>query len=163
MNTYPRFTFSPTVHKILYHGHDYIDNFPSIPLGNIKIVISKNFPKFTVNIILGSLSEEPQEARNKHFKKYRSDFSRKTSRKDNLEDIFNRFLISSDPIFFQIYKKFQGPQNKLNLPPLKIGEDLPADETHMATEYYCQSDSEEELEESGGESCHEENEFEDSI
>lgn len=33
----------------------------------------------------------------------------------------------------------------------------------MATEYYCQSDSEEELEESGGESCHEENEFEDSI
>ena len=31
------------------------------------------------------------------------------------------------------------------------------------SEYYCQSDSEEELEESGGELYHEENKFEDSI
>lgn len=33
LETYPNFTFSPTIHKILYHGHEYIKEFPFIPLG----------------------------------------------------------------------------------------------------------------------------------
>ncbi|CAG9772082.1 unnamed protein product [Ceutorhynchus assimilis] len=87
LNIYPQFKFSPTVHKILYHGHKYLEKFPSIPLG--------------------ALSEEPQEARNKDFKKFRTDFSRKISRKANLQDVFNRLMLTSDPLFFYIYQTFQ--------------------------------------------------------
>lgn len=46
---------------------------------------------------IGQLSEEAQEARNKDFRKYREDFSRKMSRKVTMEDVFNRLLVSSDP------------------------------------------------------------------
>lgn len=35
--TYPSFTFSPTVHKILFHGHEYIQHFGSIPLGKLYL------------------------------------------------------------------------------------------------------------------------------
>lgn len=38
LKTYPTFTFSPTVHKILYHGADYIQSFTPIPLGKIRNV-----------------------------------------------------------------------------------------------------------------------------
>lgn len=57
-------------------------------------------------MFLGALSEEPQEVRNKDFKKFRSSFSRKSSRKDTLVDIFNRFLLTSDPVFFKILQDF---------------------------------------------------------
>lgn len=79
--------------------------FPFIPVGNIsyKTLIPNNNYFFN----LGALSEEPQEARNKDFKRYRTDFSRKISRKDTLEDIFNRFMLTSDPLFFFLFKKFQ--------------------------------------------------------
>lgn len=79
--------------------------FPFIPVGNIsyKTLIPNNNYFFN----LGALSEEPQEARNKDFKRYRTDFSRKISRKDTLEDIFNRFMLTSDPLVFFLFKKFQ--------------------------------------------------------
>lgn len=44
---------------------------------------------------VGQLSEEAQEARNKDFKKYRKQFTRKISRICTNQDIFNMLLVSS--------------------------------------------------------------------
>lgn len=68
---------STTVHKIFNHGHAIVSHSP---------------------LPVGQLSEEALKARNKDFKVYREHFSRKTSRLDTMTDIFNRMLISSDPV-----------------------------------------------------------------
>lgn len=68
---------SPTVHKILIHG---------------AVVISHCI------LPIGQLSEEAAEARNKHFKRYRLNFSRKFSRVTCNRDILNRLLLTSDPL-----------------------------------------------------------------
>lgn len=61
------------------------------------------------------LTEEAQEARNKDFKKYREQYSRKCSREQSNIDVFNLLLLSSDPI---ITSKRQLPKKKLqSLPP----------------------------------------------
>lgn len=65
-----------SVHKILFHGKE--------------IIASCILP-------IGQLSEEAQEARNKHNKKFREMFTRKTSRLDTNTDLLNRLLITSDP------------------------------------------------------------------
>lgn len=83
VNLYPWMPMTPTVHKILIHGPAII-NHALLPIGQ--------------------LSEEAQESRNKDFKAYRERFSRKTSRTENLIDIMNRLLISSDPIISQMRK-----------------------------------------------------------
>lgn len=80
---YPWYAMPPTIHKILIHGFEVIKSF-CLPIGQ--------------------LSEEAQEARNKDIKKYRADFSRKTSRKDNIRDIINRLLVSSDPCISSLRK-----------------------------------------------------------
>lgn len=77
VNIYPWMPMTPTVHKVLIHGPEII-NQAILPIGQ--------------------LSEEAQESRNKDFKCYRERFSRKTSRTENLMDIMNRLFISSDPI-----------------------------------------------------------------
>ena len=64
------------VHKVLIHGY--------------QIIAHAGLP-------IGELSEDAQESRNKDIKKFRQAFARKTSRTDNLQDIFNRLLVSSDP------------------------------------------------------------------
>uniref|UniRef100_A0A2H1WX10 SFRICE_035512 n=1 Tax=Spodoptera frugiperda TaxID=7108 RepID=A0A2H1WX10_SPOFR len=46
---------------------------------------------------IGQLSEEAAEARNKHFRIYRQNFSRKCSREDCNKDVLNRLLLTSDP------------------------------------------------------------------
>ncbi|CAH2088845.1 unnamed protein product [Euphydryas editha] len=68
---------SPTVHKILMHG---------------ATVISHSI------LPIGQLSEEAAEARNKHFRLYRLNFSRKFDRVKCNKDIINRLLLSSDPL-----------------------------------------------------------------
>lgn len=68
---------TPTVHKILIHGPYIIENF-LVPIG--------------------ILSEEAQEARHKHFKKYRKNFSRGFSRTSSNRDIINRMTLTSDPV-----------------------------------------------------------------
>lgn len=73
---YGWFNFSPTVHKILIHGQEFMKN--SIPP-------------------VGVLSEEPLEGGHKDFKSFRTNYSRKNSRIDNMTDIFNRLMITSDP------------------------------------------------------------------
>lgn len=68
---------TPTMHKILIHGATIIEN-SLLPIGQ--------------------LSEEAQEARNKHFRKYRENFARKFSREECNKDIYYRLLLSSDPL-----------------------------------------------------------------
>lgn len=68
---------TPSMHKILIHGATIIEN---------------------ALLPIGQLSEEAQEARNKHFRMYRENFARKFSREDCNRDIYNRLLLSSDPL-----------------------------------------------------------------
>ena len=46
---------------------------------------------------IGQMSEKAQESCNKFIKRYRQDFARKCSREKNLEDVFRRLLVASDP------------------------------------------------------------------
>ena len=69
-NWYP---IPTAVHKVLIHGY--------------QIIAHAELP-------IGQLSEDAQESRNKDIKKFREAFARKTSRTDNLQDIFNRLLVS---------------------------------------------------------------------
>lgn len=76
INLYNWHPMSPTVHKILVHGATVISH---------------------ALLPIGQLSEEAAEARNKHFRHYRQNFSRKFSRKACNRDIINRLLLNSDP------------------------------------------------------------------
>lgn len=77
VSTYNWFYMPVTVHKILIHG---------------SAVISAAI------LPIGQLSEEAQEARNKDFKAFREYHTRKCNRQDTNEDIFLRFMLSSDPV-----------------------------------------------------------------
>ncbi|XP_045509227.1 uncharacterized protein LOC123704774 [Colias croceus] len=68
---------TPTMHKILIHGASIIQ----------KALLP-----------IGQLSEEAAEARNKHFRSYRQNFSRKFSREVCNLDIYQRLLLTSDPL-----------------------------------------------------------------
>lgn len=67
---------SPTVHKILMHGAQVMED---------------------AILPIGQLSEEAAEARNKHYRKYRVDFARKFSRIVCNRDVLNILLLTSDP------------------------------------------------------------------
>lgn len=77
VDLYPWHPMTPTMHKILIHG--------------AVIIKSALLP-------IGQLSEEAAEARNKHFRLYRQDYARKFSRENCNRDIFNRLLLTSDPL-----------------------------------------------------------------
>ncbi|CAH0552735.1 unnamed protein product [Brassicogethes aeneus] len=83
---YPWHPMTPTMHKILVHG---------------AVIIKNAF------LPIGQLSEEAAEARNKHFRNYRQNFARKFSRENYNRDVFNRLLLSSDPLLssMRIVKK----------------------------------------------------------
>lgn len=55
-------------------------------------------------IAIGQLSEEASEARNKDIKKYRQNFTRKSSRINTNTDLLHRLLISSDPYICSLRK-----------------------------------------------------------
>jgi hypothetical protein len=74
---YPWHPMAPTMHKMLIHGAIVIDN---------------------ALLPIGQLSEETAEARNKYFRLYRQNFSRKFSRVSCNLDVLNRLLLSSDPV-----------------------------------------------------------------
>lgn len=67
-------------------------------------------------LILGTLSEESLEHRNKEYKSYRSRFSRKMSRKHTLTDIFNRFFMTSDPWITHLRASTKIKKQKQELP-----------------------------------------------
>lgn len=77
VNLYKWYYMPASTHKILLHGAEIIAN--SI-------------------LPIGKLSEEALEARNKDFRTFREDHSRKVSRKFTNQDILNNLLISSDPV-----------------------------------------------------------------
>ncbi|KAK7791956.1 hypothetical protein R5R35_004579 [Gryllus longicercus] len=86
---YPWFCMPTTVHKILLHSS--------------KIIESSILP-------IGQMSEEAQESCNKFIKQYRQDFARKCTRVKNMEDVFQRLLVASDPVISSIRKL---PKKKL--------------------------------------------------
>ncbi len=68
-----------SVHRFLCHGHIFIEQF---------------------ELPIGALSESALEARNKFNRGAREHHARKTSMKDNVQDIFNNLLFTSDPYLF---------------------------------------------------------------
>lgn len=74
----------PTLHKYLIYGPE---------------IISSAF------LPIGQLTEEAQEARNKDFKRYRENYSRKCSQDKTNADIFHYFLLISDPVITSKQKK----------------------------------------------------------
>lgn len=72
-----------SVHKVLFHGKLVIDN---------------------CILPIGQMSEEAQEARNKDTRRYRLEFTRKTSRIHTNEDLLHRLLMSSDPYICSLRK-----------------------------------------------------------
>lgn len=85
---------TPTMHKILMHGGQIIQN-SLLPIGQ--------------------LSEEAAEARNKHFRSYRLNFVRKFSREECNLDVYNRLLLSSDPLI-SCMRQTKKPSRKAFLP-----------------------------------------------
>lgn len=83
LEKYSWFPLTPTVHKILIHGPFIMENF-LVPTGE--------------------LSEEAQESRNKYFKMYKKDFSRKISRVAANEDCLHRSTLTSDPVLNKFRK-----------------------------------------------------------
>lgn len=77
VSLYNWFPMPVTVHKILIHGTDIIQN---------------------AILPIGQLSEEAQESRNKDLKAFRRGHTRKHSRLATMEDLFNLLLVSSDPV-----------------------------------------------------------------
>jgi len=77
VDKYHWYNMPTSVHKILIHGTQIIEALSILPIGQF--------------------SEESQEARNKDIKNYREGFSRKFSRIKNVENVFNRLLVSSYP------------------------------------------------------------------
>jgi hypothetical protein len=66
-----------TLHKLLLHGKEVVKD-STLPIGMV--------------------SEQAGESRNKLYRQFREFHARKTSRKDNLTDVFIRSMDSSDPI-----------------------------------------------------------------
>ena len=92
IDQYPWYYMPPSVHKVLVHGGDVIES---------------------MLLPIGSMSEEAQEARNKHFKSYRCDFARKISLTDTNRDLMNRLLCSSDPKIASLSRKRERKHKKL--------------------------------------------------
>lgn len=80
---YPWFNMPPSVHKVLVHGSDVIDN---------------------ALISIGELSEEAAESNNKNIKDFRRNYTRKISRTVTNTDLLHRLLLNSDPLITGIRK-----------------------------------------------------------
>lgn len=74
---YDWYYMPPSVHKIVLHGASIVKSF-ILPIGQ--------------------MSEETKKGRNKVIKKYRENHSEKSSRVNINTDIFQRLLLSSNPI-----------------------------------------------------------------
>lgn len=85
---------SPTIHKVLRHGAEVIKH-ALLPIGQI--------------------SEEAAEARNKHIRQYRLNYSRKFSRVECNMDVLNRLLLTSDPLLTSMRKNINLKKNRKNL------------------------------------------------
>ena len=84
ISLYGWYKMSASVHKLLIHGADIIKSLP---------------------LPVGQLSEDVIETGHKEYKQLRQYHSRKTSRINTSNDIFNSMLVSSDPIVTSKRKK----------------------------------------------------------
>ena len=91
---YPWYHMPQALHKVLIHSH--------------QVVRAKPLP-------IGMLSEEAQEASNKNVKRFRENFTRKTSRKDTNCDLMRRMLCSSDPVISSLRRSADN-KKELELP-----------------------------------------------
>lgn len=117
---YPWYYMPTSVHKLLIHGPE--------------IIASALLP-------IGQLSEDAQEARNKDVKRFREDFSRKCSRENTMQDVFNRLMVTSDPYISSIRTLPQKPLKSLSPEAIEL---LDSPTYHAATtdEKYTDFDSE---------------------
>lgn len=76
VDLYSFYPLSPSVHKMLVHGATIIKH---------------------CLLPIGMMSEEVQERRNKCIRRFRENHSRKFNRLVNIEDVFKRLMITSDP------------------------------------------------------------------
>lgn len=90
---YPWYNLPPSVHKVLIHGPDVIES---------------------AILPIGELSEEAAEAKNKEYKLFRLNHTRKMSRTKCNMDLLNRLLLSSDPLVTELRKL--PPKNKNSFP-----------------------------------------------
>lgn len=96
MDKYPWYPMTPTVHKILIHSRQILE-YSVLPVG--------------------FLGEDAAESRNKLYKHDRLFHARKSSRKNNLTDVFNRAMETSDPLISSVdLKKRMQRRVRLSLP-----------------------------------------------
>lgn len=100
-----------SVHKILLHGPDVVKHF-LLPIGQF--------------------SEEAQEARNKDYRRFREDHTRKFSRVKANEDLIHLLLITSDPFITSIRSVPKKPVIPLLPDALTLVQSLYDDETDDA-------------------------------
>ena len=86
MTKYPWFPMPATIHMVLIHAKQILED--SV-------------------LQAGYFGEEASEARNKIYKRDREFHARKNSRINNLEDIFNRAMGTSDPVIFCISLQYR--------------------------------------------------------
>lgn len=77
LNLYNWYYLPSSVHKVLVHGCDVIENF---------------------DLPIGQLSEDALEARHKEVRKYRLDHTRKSSRVHTNTDLIKYLALTSDPL-----------------------------------------------------------------
>ena len=99
VSLYEWFKMTVTVHKVLIHGSEVIEN-ASLPIGQ--------------------LTEEAQEANNKIFKRIREFNTRKISRMATNEDLGHKLLIMTDPYI----NYFRTLHENLTLPMKEEAQDL---------------------------------------
>lgn len=96
-NIYDWCPMTPTVHKVLIHSKE--------------IILNTLLP-------VGCFGEDAAESRHKLYKDDRLCHARRTSRVDNLSDVFNRALDTSDPFISSMRLNTRTHQRKrLTLPP----------------------------------------------
>lgn len=96
---YEWYPMPTSVHIVLLHGYAIID---------------------ALALPIGQLSEDAQEARNKDIRSYREKHARKCSREKTMEDVFNRLLVSSDPLISSFKKMQPKTSEPLSLKVLEL-------------------------------------------
>ena len=90
------YNIPPTLHKVLVHGKDIIENCP---------------------VPIGLTNEEASEANNKILRKVHSHHTRKTSWSDGMSDMYHRMMDISDPVVLQ---KCQQKKKRKEKKPLSL-------------------------------------------
>ncbi|XP_043867476.1 uncharacterized protein LOC122757883 [Drosophila mojavensis] len=123
------YPMSPTVHKILVHGHQIMDN---------------------CIVPVGVLGENASEARNKIYKNDRKSHARKSSRLENISDVFNRALDSSDPLISSLSLKERARRNRRKNLPSEVVELLEDCSHNTSNQHTGSTESQDEEDDSDG-------------